>query len=137
MLGIHRINEPFGFQKPGNYANWRWGLSIAPQNKLLSFHYDVIGGGTLTIFEARKIEIDYIDYKIIETIDLIANKPIESGSMHYELQLLILSSILDCGLYYFYLSDGINERKSEIFCVKQDMIVRIGDFSDDFSDDFY
>jgi len=117
MLPIRKINVLFDFQLPGNNYNLEWYLFPAPQDKLLTFHYDVVGGGELIIFEARKVKKIHDTIEFISTVDLIANKPTLIGNGHYEEQLLITNELLEKGLYYFYMSDGINERKSELFCV--------------------
>jgi hypothetical protein len=33
-----------------------------------------------------------------------------------------LPSLLDKGLYYYYISDGINEMRSELFCIKEGLV---------------
>jgi len=135
MLPIIDFNEPFDFQKQGNFSNLKLGIPFYMQNGKVSFHYDIYGGQEITTFELRKVEKYLNKIKIISTTDLIADKPYRTGSAHYEL-ILLIDDIFKEGLYYFYISDGNNKNKSEFFCIKKQQITINGDFSDDFSDDF-
>jgi hypothetical protein len=123
MLPIINYNEPFDFQKKGNYLNWKVGLPIAPQDSLLSWQF-YEDGDNLTVYKAHKVVVQGTDVKILDSIDLIGiNPPTKENTKYFQKSFSILSSNLENGVYFFEISDGNFIKKSELFCIREGFVV--------------
>jgi len=127
VLPILDINEQFDFQKKGNHLSVRWGVPVAPINSLLTFSFKVLNGTPLTSFELRKVRVFYDNIIQESAIDLITvQKPVETVDgdyMIYTQDAKYLPSNNEAGLHYFYFTDGTFERKSELFCINENILL--------------
>ena len=130
ILKIKHIDELFDFEKIANYDNYELGLTVCPTNAVLSFAFEIELGGVITTFEARKIRVVNGSVIIDESFDILSDITItQTGDWYSYYTNTTLSSNLGDGVYYYYLSDGTYERKSELFCVSTDIL--FGKFLED------
>ena len=126
VFPIIEYSHNFDYQKLANNTNVGWGIPVAPNNSLLTFSFKVENGLPLTSFQLRKVKV--FGFEIIElaTYELIAiQKPVETTSGDFRIytqDAKYLPSNRESGLYYFYFTDGNFEKKSELFCIDDDIV---------------
>jgi hypothetical protein len=115
ILKIKNIDELFDFEKIANYDNFELGITTIPNALIMSFAFKIFNGIALTKFEAKKVRIINGSIIIDATIDMTGYITItKSGFFYYYIGTTGVNPLSE-GIYYYYFSDGTNERKSELF----------------------
>ena len=117
----------FAYQYTENFKNIDWDLQVALKDAILPFFTEQIGGlGTVTVFDAIKVNSDLLKVQdtynevvtncIIDTVNIDINLILTSNKgQFYYLADQSFASNLAAGIYYVYLTDGINIFISDLF----------------------
>ena len=117
----------FAYQYTENFKNIDWDFPKALKDAILPFFTEQIGGlGTITVFEAKKVNKDLLkaqntyvevrDNTVIETISLDIPLLLTSNKgQFYKLHDSLLTTNLEAGNYYLYFTDGTNVFISDFF----------------------
>jgi hypothetical protein len=124
LFPIIDFEEQFHYQKSGNSGEWKKYVIHAPTDTAISFTFTDHNFGTITQFEARKIDnpVGTNDPDILSVTDMIPLDPIiDLGNGRFQQTATENIGELEEGLYYYYITDGVKEKKSELFCISGDI----------------